>query len=61
MSDSEHMIDAIVGGVWHLERWNEVADRLFSASIALIFCAPDHPAREDIEFLSQIGAMRARS
>lgn len=59
MTTAEQMIDAIIGGVWHLERWDDVSDRLMVARIALNYAAPDHEALHDLRFLAGFVAARA--
>ena len=60
MTITELMIDAIIGGVWHLERWDDVSDRLMVARIALNYAAPTHEALHDLRFLAGFVAERSQ-
>ena len=59
-TDAERIIEAVICAIWHLERWHDVADRLFAIKCVLIYVAPSHPAMDDIKFLSEIASLRAR-
>ncbi|MFB1488399.1 MULTISPECIES: hypothetical protein [unclassified Thiocapsa] len=59
MNDSELIVEAAIAAIWHLERWHDVADRLFSILITLIYVAPSHPAMDDIKFLSELARTRS--
>ena len=61
MNDSELIIESAIAAIWHLERWSDVADRLFAIRIALIYVAPSHSTMDDVEFLSEIASRRARA
>ena len=52
MDATELMIDAILGGVWRLERWEDVRDRLMVARITMNYTAPAHDALHDLRFLA---------
>ena len=60
-TDAERIIEAAICAIWHLERWYDVADRLFAIRCALIYVAPTHPAMEDLTLLSEIASLRARA
>ena len=59
MTETELLIDAIIGGVWHLERWHDVQDRFMVARITMNYTAPAHEALADLRFLA--GFIDARS